>query len=65
MITYKSKTACYINCVYNTKYSLQIIVEYFFEVNNIERYNYRVQNMCEYNYIGDGSKLASLPIEFE
>ena len=21
--------------------------------------------MCEYNYIGDGSKLASLPIEFE
>tara|TARA_E500000318_G_scaffold33511_1_gene33084 strand:- start:31 stop:852 length:822 start_codon:yes stop_codon:yes gene_type:complete len=54
-----------INCVYNPKYSLQNIAEYFFKVNNIEKYNYRVQNMCEPNYIGDGSKLHSLPIKLE
>ena len=54
-----------INCVYNSKYSLQNIAEYFFKVNNIEKYNYRVYNMCEHNYIGDGSKLHSLPIELE
>ena len=56
-----------INCVYNSKYSLQNIVEYFFKVNNIEKYNYRVSNnkTCIHNYIGDGSKLHSLPIKLE
>lgn len=56
-----------INCVYSSKYSLQNIVEYFFKVNNLENYNYRVLNdtTCVHNYIGDGSKLVSLPIKFE
>lgn len=55
-----------LNCVYNSKYNLQNIVEYFFKVNNIKKYNFRVcNNKSSFNYIGDGSKLHSLPIELE
>ena len=54
------------NCVYNEKYNLSDIVDMFYQSNDIERYKFRVAGFnTDHPYVGDGSKLASLPIALE
>ena len=56
-----------INCVYTKKYFLSDIVDKFFKLNNIKKYQFKdcADTTCHPDYIGDGSKLSELPIELE
>ena len=51
-----------INCVYETKYKISEVAEKFNQLQNLEK-QILIESTSENNYTGDGTKLASLPIQ--